>query len=105
MTLEELLDLHQQTCDNARDVMIKKNHDYTAGGDPFANFRASEVIGIDPVLGILMRTMDKFKRVQTFVQQGELLVEGEGVLDALDDTINYMILAKGLLIEKGQKDV
>ena len=104
MTLEELIQLHQDTCDQARDVLVKKNHDYTAGGDPFANFRACEVLGVDPVLGILMRTMDKFKRVQTFVQQGELLVEGEGVLDALDDTINYMILAKGLLIDREESN-
>ncbi len=105
MTLEELLALHTQTCDAAKETMIKKNHDYTGGSDPFANFKASRVVGIDPVLGILMRVMDKFKRIETFVNNGELLVEGEGVLDAVDDTINYMILAKGLLIERGTENV
>lgn len=98
-TVDELLKLHKDTTEACREVMRKKNHDYTSGGSPFANFRDSSIIGVSPVLGILIRSIDKFKRVQTFVQSGTLAVEGEGVLDALDDVINYMILAKGIILE------
>ena len=100
MTIGELLKIHEETCERGREVMKAKNHDYTCAGGVFDNFKASEVLGVPPVLGILMRTMDKFKRIQTFVTQGKLAVEGEGVLDAIDDSINYLILVKGLIIEQ-----
>ena len=100
MPLEELLELHKSTTDRCREVMKAKNHDYTCAGGVFDNFKASEMIGVHPVLGILMRTMDKFKRIQTFITKGKLAVEGEGVLDAIDDSINYLILVKGIIIEE-----
>lgn len=100
MSLTELLKLHKDTTDACREVMRKKNHDYTCAGGVFDNFKASTVLGVHPVIGILMRTMDKFKRIQTFVTKGTLAVEGEGVLDAIDDSINYMMLIKGIIIEE-----
>jgi len=73
--------------------MQRKNHDYTSGsGDPFANFRGSEFLGIHPVLGMQLRQQDKMMRVKTFVEKGELLVKGESVLDAILDQINYLVL-------------
>jgi hypothetical protein len=100
MSKEELFELHKQTAKTCLEVMIKKNHDYTSGGSVFANFKDSAILGVHPVLGILIRCIDKFKRVQTYATKGGLLVEGEGVLDAIDDTINYLILAKGIIIEE-----
>lgn len=101
MTIDELLKLHEHTCKQARDIMRAKNHDYTDGSeDPFANFRASEAIGVDPAIGILVRTLDKIKRLQTFANRGQLSVDGEGYVDAIRDTINYMVLLRGLFEER-----
>lgn len=101
MKIEDLLKLHKETCSKALATMRVKNHDYTSGSnDPFANFRGSLFIGIEPELGILMRCMDKFKRIQTFVEKKELKVKDESVMDAIEDTINYMILLKGIIKEK-----
>lgn len=103
MTREELLALHDKLTSSAKATMEKKNHDYTsASADPFANFRGSLFVGVHPVIGILMRTMDKFKRIQTFVERGELKVDGEGVRDAIEDSINYLILAYGIISEAGE---
>jgi len=86
-----------------RDIMMKKNHDYTGGsGDPYANFRGSREFDIDPVLGILLRSQDKFKRIATFVVKGELKVQDESIEDALVDVQNYMDLIYGLI--KGKRD-
>lgn len=52
-----------------------------------------------------MRIMDKFMRIRTFVQVGTLLVKGESVDDAIEDSINYLILAKGMVIERQQKQL
>ena len=83
--------------------MQTKNSDYTGGKsavDPFANFRCSKVLDIHPVHGILLRVMDKIKRIHSFVNDGELQVPNESVEDACDDIVNYAILAKAMLLEE-----
>jgi hypothetical protein len=98
MTRKQLMELHDELCRKAYNTMERKNHDYTSNApDPFANFRGSEFLGIHPVLGILLRVQDKIKRIQSYIEQGELKVQGEGVEDAIQDTINYMILACGII--------
>lgn len=100
MTIDELLALHDRLCSEAKQIMAKKNHDYTSGSaDPFANFRASAAIGVHPTLSILVRVVDKLKRIQTFAERGELQVDREGLDDACIDVINYMVLLRGLLSE------
>lgn len=95
--VEELLAAHDKLTSAAKSIMRAKNHDYTSGsGDPFANFRGSSALGIDPVVGILLRMQDKMQRVKTFVEKGELQVKGEGVEDAIIDLINYSVLMYGL---------
>lgn len=101
MPLETLLALHKSTCESGLETMRKKNHDYTNGSaGVFDNFKGSEFLDIHPVMGIMLRIQDKMKRIQTFVSQGTLAVEGEGVFDAIEDTINYMILIKGIITEE-----
>lgn len=93
----------QVTCTNADclEIMRQKNHDYTSGSsDPLANFRASEALGVPAGIGILIRSMDKFKRIQTFIEQDTLAVKGESVKDAIQDVINYMHLLNFLISEK-----
>lgn len=104
MTIDDLLTLHDETCQEARDIMRAKNHDYTAGSaDPFANFRASEALGVPAIVGILVRSIDKFQRIRSFVERGELKVKGESVDDAIRDVVNYMILARGM-VKENQND-
>lgn len=103
----ELLALHDELTKECKAIMVAKNHDYAGGkDDPFSNFMASKVLGVEPEIGLLMRCMDKFKRVEAFINAGELKVEGEGVMDAVKDVINYMVLCAGLLtvrIDANQK--
>ena len=95
---EDLIKYHEKVTSDCRDVMKAKNHDYSgASSSPFSNFEACELFAVDPVIGILMRSIDKFKRIETFVTKGELLVEDEGINDAFDDVINYMVLARGIV--------
>lgn len=83
--------------------MRAKNHDYAgASGDtPFANFEASaNVLNISPVQGLLLRMMDKIKRLNTFAESGELQVVGETELDAWKDLLNYAVLGCGLTLRQ-----
>lgn len=103
MTTEELLKLHEETCNTCREIMKKKNSDYTGGEtstDPFANFNASSILNIDPVQGLLLRVIDKIQRIRSFTNDNELKVPNETVEDACDDIVNYAILAKAMLKEK-----
>jgi len=87
-----------------REIMTKKNHDYRGGsGDPYANFRGSDNLGIHPIVGIMLRVQDKMMRIKTFVEKGELMVQDESIEDALVDVQNYMDLIYGL-IKEGKND-
>jgi len=100
-TKADLLKLHDAICHDAKALMVLKNQDYSgATDDPFGNFRASEVIGIDPVMGIVLRCLDKFSRLKSFVACGTLAAKEESVRDIFIDLINYSVLAAGMCEEK-----
>lgn len=99
-SVDRLFDIHDAYCSQARSIMEAKNNDYRSGtGDPYANFRGSVALGVNPITGILLRIQDKLCRVATFASKGELMVKGEGVDDALRDVINYCVLIGGLIDE------
>lgn len=101
---EKLYQLHDETCATAKQIMLQKNADYTAGSDdPYANFRGGEEFGVEPEIGLMIRMKDKMKRVQSFVNLGSLQVDNESVEDACNDLVNYAILLKGLLRERSEK--
>ena len=95
MNREQLLQTHQDLCQQALEIMKQKNHDY-AGDDhnnPFANFTRSESMGIcSTEQGFLVRICDKLSRLSTFANLGELKVDNESYQDAILDIINYCIL-------------
>lgn len=105
MTQEELLRLHGDLCHSAGVLMKRKNNDYAHGMDPFANFRAAEVFGVDPRIGLLLRLQDKLKRLYTFADKGALSVDGEGWRDSVLDVINYAVLYAGLCLDETPKTV
>lgn len=103
MTVDELLKLHEKTCEVTREIMQNKNSDYTGGEtatDALANFKTATALGLHPVTGLLLRMQDKLMRVRSFVADGKLRVTGETVEDACDDMVNYAILCKALLREE-----
>lgn len=100
MTKDELFVLHENLNEMGLKVMRAKNEDYSTGVDPFSNFRGSLFIGIEPELGLLLRVMDKIKRIEAFVKTGKLKVIGESCTDAIVDIRNYMVLLQGLIQER-----
>jgi hypothetical protein len=106
MNTEELLKLHDETCDKCKEIMKQKNSDYTGGKnatDIFANFNSSVILDIHPVQGLLLRLIDKVQRIRSFTNDKQLQVSNESVEDACEDIINYAILAKAMLIEERKK--
>lgn len=76
--------------DALRDLHEKKQDDYGAAGDPLANIRASEVIGIPAWKGAWLRARDKVGRIDAFCMRGKL--SNEGVEDSWMDLATYSII-------------
>jgi hypothetical protein len=105
MTKAEYEAIVDATFEDIAATLRKKNADYTGiSADPFANFRLSELEGVAPERGLLIRVQDKMQRIRSFLDQGRLFVEGESFEDAIHDIIGYMVLLKGMLLEKMQDD-
>lgn len=102
MTTEELLQMHEDLCRKARELMTKKNADYTGGGGRFANFDSSQMYNVHRVTGALIRMNDKAQRINSFVVQG-LQVKDESVEDTIVDLINYAVLIAGMIAEEKKK--
>ncbi len=100
----QLLQLHETLTTQARELMTRKNADYGANTDPFANFRMSALLHIQPEFGILLRMQDKMARLVSFIEKGQLAVKEESWSDAIIDIINYSVLLCGLLREKTNQE-
>ena len=102
MTKDEYFKFHKAFCDNMVSITKAKNADYTGKGDnPFLNFERVEQLGIcSTEQGFLTRMTDKFCRITSFVQKGELLVKDESVQDTLHDLANYCALMSGYIQSK-----
>jgi hypothetical protein len=83
---DQLLALHEQTANKAREVMTKKNHDYATDSDVFRNFRYFGG------LGILVRLSDKLARLRSFEENGQFKVTDENLEDTIIDAINYAVI-------------
>ena len=80
--------------------MKAKNADYSSEEDALANFASSEVVGVEAERSVLVRCIDKFKRIESFIDRGDLKVEDEPVEDAIHDVMNYMVLLKALFHDR-----
>lgn len=100
LSKDSLPSLYRNFLEQILATLEAKNHDYTGSDDPFANFRASETYGVDARKGILLRAQDKFMRINTHIDKGRLMVEGESVEDAIADVIGYMLLLYGMEVER-----
>ena len=76
----------------------RKQRDYGAGDDPFANVRNSQGFGVDPWVGAMIRLNDKIKRLQSLQSNGRL--ENESAYDSFKDIAVYAVIALVLFEEQ-----
>lgn len=102
-TNDNLLEVFDFICAKARSLILKKNHDYTAGAnDIFANLRSSEILGIPKEKGTLVRLLDKLTRMNAFASVGELQMKDENVVDTAVDIVNYTTLIISMFVADGK---
>ena len=102
MTNAEALRHQERMFKAALEIMTKKRHDYSGLEDPFRNLRDAEFMGVDPLKGVMVRIMDKFARVRSFIEQGELKVKDEAIRDTLVDVLNYTCILAAMIEEQQQ---
>ena len=69
-----------------------KRHDYGAGDDIFANFRLSELAGISPWKGSVVRMGDKYARISNFIKKGDFNIKEENIKDTLMDMAIFSLI-------------
>ena len=84
--LEEIAELHD-----------KKNIDYANEQDCLANLRGCSRLGLQPVIGTVIRMQDKWERIENFFKNGDL--KYESLRDSFIDNAVYSLLAVVLLDE------
>lgn len=94
MNHEEYFRFLDEFCKGMSSVSRKKNQDYTGdSGDPFANFRAVEKLGIcSTETGFLVRMLDKLVRISNLADGRKEAVLDEKIEDTLHDLANYSAL-------------
>ena len=104
MHREQFIKFHKQLTDRALVISSKKNHDYCGTqveDNPFTNLQLVEKMGIcSTEVGLLCRISDKLSRINSFLQQGVLLVEDEKIDDTLCDLLNYSILLAAVIEDR-----
>jgi hypothetical protein len=83
MTQQELFNFIEESQKKGLDIIKKKNCDYGANDDCFANFR---MFG---ELGFAVRLSDKLSRIKTLLTRGSAEVKDESIEDTIIDMANY----------------
>jgi len=91
----------EKALDELKDLHHRKNSNYAGKGDPYANFRESKRLGIEPYMGVLIRMSDKYCRICNLASGIEDKV-GESIKDTLTDLAVYSVICR-LLIEEYEK--
>ncbi len=93
-----IVEFFNQSVDHERDLLIRKNHDYSGkdrhSDDPLFNLSMGEKMGIGNMEdGILWRMCDKFARIINYIKQnnGDLKVD-EKITETIADFRNYLLL-------------
>lgn len=95
MNRAELQKLHEDVCQAARELQVRKNHDYAHEGDIFRNFRRYGTFGV------LVRLSDKLARLDSFEENKEFAVADEKLEDTIIDIINYATIYLAMKREVG----
>ena len=101
MTHEDAMGLQHSIINLAIGIVESKRHDYSSRDDPFGNFRKSELFGVEPWRGVLVRLTDKLSRIESIMEAGgEVKVSDETLLDTFADCVNYICILAGLCYEE-----
>lgn len=92
MTSEEQSKRFTEILTTIKKLHDNKRHDYADTDDIFANFRLSNLAGISPWKGSVVRMGDKYARISNFIKKGDLKFKEESIKDTLMDMAIYSLI-------------
>ena len=102
MTSKQLEDLSELLLGSAKEVMFKKNQDYSkikGGGDALSQFKeTAKDLGVSPLAVWYVYAKKHWSAIQAYVKNNGV-VESEPIEERMVDMINYILLLNGLLID------
>jgi len=112
-TLEHVIDVHKQMCDEARSIIETKGHDYNREqqltGNTLFNLTVCCILGIvkTTTQGILVRCSDKFMRLISLTKDPKVVshVKDESIRDTVKDLINYLVYLYIVYLEERSNEV
>ena len=110
-TLDLVLKVHKEMCDEARSIIAKKGHDYNREqqltGNTLFNLSVCCVLGIVRTItqGILVRLSDKMMRLISLTKDPSIQAEvkDESIRDTVKDMINYLVYLYIVYLEERSK--
>ena len=103
MTSEEQSKRFTEILTTIKKLHDNKRHDYADTDDIFANFRLSNLAGISPWKGSVIRMGDKYARMSNFIKKGEFKFKEENIKDTLMDMAIYSLITMILFEEAEMK--
>ena len=92
MTSEEQSKRFTEILTTIKKLHDNKRHDYADTDDIFANFRLSNLAGISPWKGSVIRMGDKYARISNFIKKGDFKFKEESIKDTLMDMAIYSLI-------------
>jgi len=93
------------TMEQCRQLLVVKGGEYAGSADRLANFkRGADLTGVTPLQCLFVYMSKHYDAMATFVRddaRGEIRPRSEPIEGRLDDLVNYCLLAKALLAERG----
>ena len=99
ITNEEAIRLQEFLRDHSYGLMMAKRKDYSGDDDPFRNLRSSEVHGVEPWRGTMVRLQDKLARIRSVMEADGVMEVDESLIDTFADIHNYTDIIAGLVWE------
>lgn len=108
MTRKQFIEFQRKFYEEANELMMAKNADYSAGTDSeapaFSNFEivnSYPALKISPYNGAFIRLLDKISRLSRIINT-DSMVKTESIRDTCLDISNYSSIICGILEEKSQ---
>lgn len=101
MNQAELLEYAKKQYTHSINLIRSKSAEYAKPDtDAFANFRFSEMMGLNPKKAVLLRILDKIARVVNIVDKNPQDIKHEGLTDNICDLCNYQIILAAMVEEE-----
>ena len=100
MTHDELTQIIESTFEEIRAIRASKGKDYSRGeADTLSNFkRHADALGLTPEQVWAVYASKHWDAVVSFCKHGQ--VESEPIGGRIDDALTYLLLLKGLIVDR-----